>query len=294
MALTHAASARAPVSALRAPVLARTDAVKASRAASRVPRARHRASVRCQVGGDTLSEGAASTSSSEAPAGETINNALAARDSNPADAKDSMRRAREIMSVDPTAENALDLVGTKVGMKCVFKVHYETKLGEDLFVIGSHEKLGAWDIVEAVPMVWGEGGNWTGEVELPAGGVFFYKYVVKTLDQGFRWQEGANNLLALPDPWDVPKDSQYVIDDQFGGLTKEAQNRLAVKLVMTEKEKVTLKVEANKAKEMTKAALQELLLAREELREAKDKLQMYESNMNTVVSAMNDPPAEAR
>jgi hypothetical protein len=45
---------------------------------------------------------------------------------------------------------------------------------------------------------------------------------------------------------------------------------------------------------MTKAALQELLLAREELREAKDKLQMYESNMNTVVSAMNDPPAEAR
>ena len=63
---------------------------------------------------------------------------------------------------------------------------------------------------------------------------------------------------------------------------------------MTEKEKVTLKVEANKAKEMTKAALQELLLAREELREAKDKLQMYESNMNTVVSAMNDPPAEAR
>ena len=55
-----------------------------------------------------------------------------------------------------------------------------------------------------------------------------------------------------------------------------------------------LKVEANKAKEMTKAALQELLLAREELREAKDKLQMYESNMNTVVSAMNDPPAEAR
>ena len=30
------------------------------------------------------------------------------------------------------------------------------------------------------------------------------------------------------------------------------------------------------------------------LSEAKDKLQMYESNMNTVVSAMNDPPAEAR
>ena len=61
------------------------------------------------------------------------------------------------------------------------------------------------------------------------------------------------------------------MDDQFGGLTKEAQNQLAVKLIMTEKEKVSLKVQANKAKEMTKAALQELLLAREELREAHEK-----------------------
>ena len=109
----------------------------------------------------------------------------------------------------------------------------------------------------------------------PAGGVFFYKYVVRKADGGYRWQDGANNLLALPEPWDVPSDSTFVVDDQFGGLTKEAQNQLAVKLIMTEKEKVSLKVQANKAKEMTKAALQELLLAREELREAHEKLAVY-------------------
>jgi alkylhydroperoxidase/carboxymuconolactone decarboxylase family protein YurZ len=71
-------------------------------------------------------------------------------------------------------------------------------------------------------------------------------------------------------------------------LTKEAQNQLAVKLIMTEKEKVSLMVQANKAKEMTKAALQELLLAREELREAHEKLAMYEQNSAAAFSAVNN------
>ena len=85
-----------------------------------------------------------------------------------------------------------------------------------------------------------------------------------------------------------------MVDDQFGGLTKEAQNQLAVKLIMTEKEKVSLKVQANKAKEMTKAALQELLLAREELREAHEKLAVYEQNAQGAFSAAAAKDAERR
>ena len=248
--------------------------------------------VRCQAGPEgsdaALRFSEPPSTSSPLNGAAAQNNAIASQQSLSTDRNvESMRRAREIMAIDPTADNALDLVGTKVNMSVQFKVHYETKLGEDLFVIGSHERLGAWDIVDAVPMRWTEGGMWVGDVELPAGGVFFYKYVVKTLDSGFRWQDGANNLLVLPDPWDVPKDSVFVVDDQFGGLTREAQNQLAVKLVMTEKEKVGLKVEANKAKEMTKAALQELLLAREELREAKEKLAKYEANVASVMTSMN-------
>lgn len=229
----------------------------------------HRRASRCQAGAEGHVEyGSVPTGESVATRGDlsTANN------------PGSMRRAREILAIDPTAENALDLVGTKVNMTCRFTVHYETKIGEDLFVIGSHEKLGAWAIDKAYPMTWTEGNVWTGDIDLPASGVFFYKYVVKIANGGYRWQDGANNLLALPDPWDVPADSLFVVDDQFGGLTKEAQNQLAVKLIMTEKEKVGLKVEASKAKEMTKAALQELLLAREELREAHEKLAMYEAN----------------
>lgn len=115
----------------------------------------------------------------------------------------------------------------------------------------------------------------------------FYKYVVQTIDRGFKWQDGANNLLVLPDPWDVPPGSLFVQDDHFSGLTKQAQNQLAVKLIQTEKEKTQLRMEANKAKEMTKAALQELLLAREELREAQERLEHYERNVQAVISSMS-------
>ena len=57
---------------------------------------------------------------------------------------------------------------------------------------------------------------------------------------------------------------------------------------------VSLKVQANKAKEMTKAALQELLLAREELREAHEKLAVYEQNAQGAFSAAAAKDAERR
>jgi len=277
-----AAAATTSAAALRAP------AASSRRGASGAARAAPRRAARCQAGPEA-GPGHVEYGAPGVPDAIATRSDLAA-ERNPS----SMRRAREIMAIDPTAENALDLVGTKVNMTCRFSVHYETKLGEDLFVIGSHEKLGAWNIDSAPAMEWTEGGVWQGEVELPAGGVFFYKYVVRKADGGYRWQDGANNLLALPEPWDVPTDSTFVVDDQFGGLTKEAQNQLAVKLIMTEKEKVSLKVQANKAKEMTKAALQELLLAREELREAHEKLAVYEQNAQGAFSAAAAKDAERR
>ena len=277
-----AAAATTSAAALRAPAAA------SRRGASGAARAAPRRAARCQAGPEA-GPGHVEYGAPGVPDAIATRSDLAA-ERNPS----SMRRAREIMAIDPTAENALDLVGTKVNMTCRFSVHYETKLGEDLFVIGSHEKLGAWNIDAAPAMEWTEGGVWQGEVELPAGGVFFYKYVVRKADGGYRWQDGANNLLALPEPWDVPSDSTFVVDDQFGGLTKEAQNQLAVKLIMTEKEKVSLKVQANKAKEMTKAALQELLLAREELREAHEKLAVYEQNAQGTFSAAAAKDAERR
>jgi hypothetical protein len=54
------------------------------------------------------------------------------------------QRAREIMSVDPHAPNALDILGSKVDTRVRFQVHYSTRMGEAVFVVGSHERLGTW------------------------------------------------------------------------------------------------------------------------------------------------------
>ena len=136
------------------------------------------------------------------------------------------QRYAEIANIDPNDPRALDLIGSKTPCRVQFNVPYDTQMGEEVMIIGSHASLGSWNQNNAAPMQWTEGGVWRANVELPAGGVFFYKYVVKTLDQGFKWQEGANNLLVLPEPWDIPEGSVFMVDDNFSGLSRSSQNQV--------------------------------------------------------------------
>lgn len=68
-------------------------------------------------------------------------------------------------------------------------------------------------------------------------------------------------------------------------------SQLATKLIQTEKQIVQLQLETNKAKEMTKASLHELLITREQLQEANNKLEHYERNVQTVISSMQKSQA---
>ena len=108
----------------------------------------------------------------------------------------------------------------------------------------------------------------------------FYKYVVKQANGAYRWQEGEQPACSRR--WDIPRDSMFVVDDNFSGLSRSSQNMLASKVISYEKEIVQLRLETVKAKEMTKASLKELLLTREEL-EANSKLDHYERNVATVI-----------
>ena len=56
-----------------------------------------------------------------------------------------------------------------------FEMHYETKFGESVCVLGSHEAMGAWELERATALVWREGSDWKLSEELRAGGVFFLK-----------------------------------------------------------------------------------------------------------------------
>ena len=204
-----------------------------------------------------------------------------------------MEKANKLANIDPNDPKSLEAIGSKVQCRVQFRIGYQTQVGEDLFIVGSHKKMGEWNQHHALPMQWSDGGNWFTDLELPAGGVVFYKYVVKQANGAYRWQEGANNLLVLPDEWDIPRDSMFVVDDNFSGLSRSSQNMLASKVISYEKEIVQLRLETVKAKEMTKASLKELLLTREELEEANSKLDHYERNVATVIASMQHQQDEA-
>lgn len=58
-----------------------------------------------------------------------------------------------------------------------FCLKYRTNFGQSVKLIGSHAKLGSWDLGKALELTWSEGDRWIATVELPAGGVYEYKWV---------------------------------------------------------------------------------------------------------------------
>lgn len=46
-------------------------------------------------------------------------------------------------------------------------MHCCTKMGQDVWLVGSHPCLGAWDLEKALPLSWtvGRGGGWEGRGE---------------------------------------------------------------------------------------------------------------------------------
>ena len=163
--------------------------------------------------------------------------------------RDIAAKAKQLMNIDPNDPHALDCIGSSTKCLVQFRVPYNTVEGEDLFILGSDDKLGRWNQANALPMNWGEGGNWWANVDLPAGGVFFYKYAVRGVDGQWHWQEGANNLLVLPDPWDIPSDSLFVVG-ATSRVCRDLREHARDEGDPYEKEIVQLRMEAVKAKEM--------------------------------------------
>ncbi|CAJ1367273.1 unnamed protein product, partial [Effrenium voratum] len=76
-----------------------------------------------------------------------------------------------------------------------FMVPYSTSFGQDLFLVGSCEELGCWDVIRKVPMGWTEGNVWTAKVSIPKErGAVEYKYIVAQGDR-VTWESGTNHVL---------------------------------------------------------------------------------------------------
>lgn len=191
------------------------------------------------------------------------------------DAEYGLARASDAAAValSPTARNYAN--GVKLNVD--FEMHYGAEFGQKLCVLGSHERLGEWDPNRAVELEWTEGDVWKACVDLPAGGVYFYKYVVKNdVGETVRWQDGSNSMLVLPEAWNVPNGSHYLVEDNFAGSPNEtteiSESLLSNKLTEVQGEKTELMAQLAVQRNMTQTALEELLVAREELAQVQSKL----------------------
>ncbi|KAL4422984.1 hypothetical protein ABPG77_005464 [Micractinium sp. CCAP 211/92] len=97
------------------------------------------------------------------------------------------------------AAKALGSSGRAVRVK--FTLQMELPFGQSLKLVGSHPALGAWDENRGLPMTWGDGHVWTGEVPLPIGTAVEFKAVKVVGGAGAysEWEGGSNHVLLIPD-----------------------------------------------------------------------------------------------
>ncbi|ASO20842.1 alpha-amylase [Actinoalloteichus hoggarensis] len=79
-----------------------------------------------------------------------------------------------------------------------FSVTATTTWGENIFVVGDHAALGAWNPAAAVPLSSAGYPVWTGEVSVPAGTVLRYKYLRKDSNGVVTWENGADRSATVP------------------------------------------------------------------------------------------------
>ena len=86
--------------------------------------------------------------------------------------------------------------------KIIFKIKYDTKMGEDLAVIGSINELGNWQTNRALKMGWNSGNIWKTELYLNDNNIFDFEYKFILTCGGYvkKWEDGNNrkfNLLQI-------------------------------------------------------------------------------------------------
>lgn len=80
-----------------------------------------------------------------------------------------------------------------------FQVVCETAWGEELFLVGASEELGAWDVNRAIPLKPNPYPCWkSSALKLSGGSHMEYKYFKRT-SHGLSWEQGANRWVPVED-----------------------------------------------------------------------------------------------
>ena len=83
--------------------------------------------------------------------------------------------------------------------KINFQIKYDTKMGEDLAVIGSINELGNWEMHRALKMGWNDGNIWKGVLYLGDNNFFDfeYKFILTCGNYIKKWEDGYNRKFRV-------------------------------------------------------------------------------------------------
>ena len=108
-------------------------------------------------------------------------------------------------------------------MKTLFRLRYNSRWGEELFLTGNSAELGNWNTNKAIPMEYVGPGIWSACVETRHGTslqTVEYKYFIRENSQ-IRWEDGPNRILPMD------KDRLW---DWFGHAERQTMKGVAVPL----------------------------------------------------------------
>lgn len=169
-------------------------------------------------------------------------------------------------------------------VKVRFWLNYRVDYGQNIVLVGGHPDIGSWILADGVPLSWSDGDMWNATVDLPAGSVIEYKYVVVGYGgHAVAWQQGNNSVLALRqsddvvevyDNWTCAPGAQVVA---AGSAPVTRENRLLSWATELEAQVASQRQELRRARMELVAAQEEARLAREESRKLKMALSQSEA-----------------
>ena len=87
-----------------------------------------------------------------------------------------------------------------INMEIRFKIHYHTRPGEQICIVGQGVLLGNWDSTKALTMHYTPGGFWETSLKLPDGiKELEYSYLLLDDNGNFTWEWGNSRRLILSD-----------------------------------------------------------------------------------------------
>ena len=103
-------------------------------------------------------------------------------------------------------------------MKTLFRLRYDSRWGEELFLTGNTTELGNWNTNKAIPMEYVGPGIWSVETDVTP--MAEYKYFIRENGQ-IRWEDGPNRILP---------EGKDCIWDWFGLTERQTMRGVAVPL----------------------------------------------------------------